>query len=104
LVTGATVFGGGADRKGVEENEKLILLSPVVMLMVRQESARIGSQVKSSHGEVSLRNWSSQTPGRGVFPRYSLDACADSLQMDTSSIYCCACRWKCWKVGKQCMH
>jgi hypothetical protein len=35
LVTGATGFGGAADPKGVEENEKLILLSPVVMLMKR---------------------------------------------------------------------
>jgi hypothetical protein len=31
-VAGATGFGGGAVPKGVEENEKLILLSPVVML------------------------------------------------------------------------
>jgi len=66
LVTGATGFGGGADPKGVEENEKLILSSPVVMLMVRQESTRIGSQVvQSSHGEVGLRNLAAQHLAKG---------------------------------------
>lgn len=50
MVTGATGLGGAVDPKGVEENEKLILLSPVVMLqMLRQEVApvRKSSQVNS---------------------------------------------------------
>jgi hypothetical protein len=55
-------------------------LSPVVMLMVRQESARIGSQVKSSQVTPRIAYViETLTPGRWCFSRRGLDACADSL-------------------------